>query len=103
MAVEQIIQSSVFSSPLLMPLLAIVFVLSAVHFWQITRRERKMGDLLPGPPAFPIIGNAYYFLNSNHGNALNNNLKLNLSKFVNINQFQKFSTKLLTSSIATEV
>lgn len=69
MAVEQIIQSSVFSSPLLMPLLAIVFVLAAVHFWQMTRRERKIGDLLPGPPTVPIIGNAYYFLNSNnHGN-----------------------------------
>lgn len=69
MAVEQIIQSSVFSSPLLMPLLAIVFVLTAVHFWQMTRRERKIGDLLPGPPTVPIIGNAYYFLNStNHGN-----------------------------------
>nr|AAW78325.1 cytochrome P450 family 4 [Chironomus tentans] len=67
MAVEQIIQSSVFSSPLLMPLLAIVFVLAAVHFWQMSRRERKIGDLLPGPPTVPIIGNAYLFMNgTNH-------------------------------------
>lgn len=68
MAVEQIIQSSVFSSPLLMPLLAIASILVAIHFWQMSRRERKIGDLLPGPPTVPIIGNAYYFLNStNHG------------------------------------
>nr|AEK25132.1 cytochrome p450 family 4 subfamily G [Chironomus riparius] len=76
MAVEQIIQSSVFSSPLLMPLLAIVFVLTAVHFWQMTRRERKIGDLLPGPPTVPIIGNAYYFLNSTNHEIFNKAIDL---------------------------
>ncbi|KAL7027190.1 hypothetical protein ACKWTF_005346 [Chironomus riparius] len=76
MAVEQIIQSSVFSSPLLMPLLAIVFVLTAVHFWQMTRRERKIGDLLPGPPTIPIIGNAYYFLNSTNHEIFNKAIDL---------------------------
>lgn len=69
MAVEQLIQSSVFASPLVMPLLAIVLALTAVHFWQMSRRERKIGDMLPGPPTVPIVGNAHYFLNhTNHGN-----------------------------------
>lgn len=71
MAVEQIVQGGVLSSPLLMPLLAIVAVLAAVHFWQMSRRERKIGDLLPGPPTIPIVGNAHYFINSsNHGKFL---------------------------------
>jgi hypothetical protein len=68
MAVEQIVQGSVFASPLVMPLLAIIFVLTAVHFWQMSRRERKIGDMIPGPPTIPVVGNAHYFLgNTNHG------------------------------------
>jgi hypothetical protein len=68
MAVEQIIQGGLLSSPLLMPLLGVVFVLAVVHFWQLSRRDRKIGDLLPGPPVLPILGNAHYFLKkSNHG------------------------------------
>lgn len=68
MAVEQLIESSgIFSSPLLLPLIAIITVLTAVHFWQLSRRERKLGDLIPGPPTIPILGNAHYFVNStNH-------------------------------------
>lgn len=69
MAVEQIIESSSFSSPLLFPLITVVVALSAVHFWQQTRRERKFGDLIPGPPTIPILGNAHFFVNlKNNGN-----------------------------------
>lgn len=63
MAVEQIIEGSSFTSPLLFPLISVIIALTAVHFWQQTRRERKMGDLIPGPPTIPIIGNAHYFVN----------------------------------------
>lgn len=67
MAVEQIVTSGFFTSPLILPLLAIVLALTAVHFWQLSRRDRKLGDLLPGPPTIPIVGNAHYFLNNtNH-------------------------------------
>ncbi|KAG5682570.1 hypothetical protein PVAND_011915 [Polypedilum vanderplanki] len=67
MAVEQIVQSSILTSPLVLPLLAIAFVLTAIHFWQMSRRQRKIGDLIPGPPTIPIVGNAHFFLNlTNH-------------------------------------
>lgn len=66
MVVDQIVQSSVFTSPLFMPLIAIVFALTAIHFWQITRRERKIGDMIPGPPTIPIFGNGHLFINSNN-------------------------------------
>lgn len=60
---EQIIEGSTFSSPLLLPLITVVMALAIVHFWQMNRRERKIGDLIPGPPTIPIIGNAHYFVN----------------------------------------
>lgn len=64
MVVEQIIEgSSSFASPLVFPLIVVVLALTAVHFWQINRRERKMGDMFPGPPTLPILGNAHYFVN----------------------------------------
>lgn len=63
MAVEAIIGGSSFLSPLVMPLVALAFVLASIHFWQLSRRERKFGDLIPGPPTLPILGNAHYFLN----------------------------------------
>lgn len=63
MAVEQIMEGSTFMSPLLLPLITVVVALTVVHFWQQTRRERKMGDLIPGPPTLPIVGNAHYFVN----------------------------------------
>ena len=78
MAVEQIIEGSSFFSPLLFPLISVVIALTAVHFWQQTRRERKMGDLIPGPPTLPILGNAHYFVN------LKNDGKLSEIKFVTI-------------------
>jgi hypothetical protein len=66
MAVEQIIEGSTFSSPLLFPLIVTFIALAAVHFWQLSRRERKFGDKIPGPPTIPIVGNAHYFLNMNN-------------------------------------
>lgn len=63
MAVEQVIESSSFSSPLFFPLITVVVALATVHFWQQTRRERRIGDLIPGPPTIPILGNAHYFVN----------------------------------------
>jgi hypothetical protein len=63
MAVEQIIEGSSFMSPLFLPLAAIVVALLTVQFWQMTRRTRKIGDLIPGPPTLPILGNAHYFVN----------------------------------------
>lgn len=63
MAVEQIIEGSSFMSPLVLPLAAVVIALVTIHFWQLSRRERKFGDLMPGPPTLPILGNAHYFVN----------------------------------------
>jgi cytochrome P450 family 4 len=63
MAVEQIVEGSTFSSPLFLPLLTIVTALVALHFWQTTRRERKIGNEIPGPPTIPILGNAHIFMN----------------------------------------
>lgn len=63
MVVEQIIEGSSFVSPLVFPLVAVVVALATVHFWQMSRRERKMGDMFPGPPTLPILGNAHYFVN----------------------------------------
>lgn len=62
MAIEQIIEGSSFISPLFMPLAIVLVTLVTIHFWQITRRERKMGNQMPGPPTIPIIGNAHTFL-----------------------------------------
>lgn len=71
MAVEQIIEGTSFTSPLLFPLITVVLALAAVHFWQMSRRERKIGDLMPGPPTLPILGNAHYFVNlKNDGKGL---------------------------------
>jgi cytochrome P450 family 4 len=63
MAVEQMIEGSTFSSPLFLPLLTVVATLVALHFWQTTRRERKIGNEIPGPPTIPILGNAHIFMN----------------------------------------
>jgi cytochrome P450 family 4 len=63
MVVEQIFEGSSFTSPLLFPLIAVVIALTTLHFWQMSRRERKIGDLIPGPPTIPILGNAHYFVN----------------------------------------
>lgn len=69
MAVEQMIEGSSFTSSLFMPLATILATLVSIHFWQITRRERKMGNQIPGPPTLPIIGNAHTFLKlKNDGN-----------------------------------
>lgn len=75
MAVEQIIEGSSFMSPLLLPLVAIVVALATVHFWQQTRRERKFGDLMPGPPTLPILGNAHYFVNLKNNGKIDLNLR----------------------------
>ncbi|CRK93146.1 CLUMA_CG006508, isoform B [Clunio marinus] len=63
MAVEQIIEGTSFTSPLVLPLITILVALAAIHFWQQSRRDRKIGDMIPGPPTVPIIGNAHYFVN----------------------------------------
>jgi len=63
MAVEQIIESSSFTSPLVLPLIGIVVSLAVIHLWQQTRQNRKLGNLFPGPPTLPILGNAHYFVN----------------------------------------
>lgn len=63
MAVEQIIEGSSFTSPLLLPLITVVVALAVVHFWQQSRHDRKIGDLIPGPPTVPILGNAHFFVN----------------------------------------
>lgn len=69
MAIEQIVDGSSFISPLIMPLTTVLITLVSIHFWQITRRERKMGNQMPGPAALPIIGNAHTFLQlKNDGN-----------------------------------
>ncbi len=61
MVVEEAVESGFLSSTVLVVLLTIASSLTAVHFWQLSRRDRKLGDLLPGPPPIPIIGNAHYF------------------------------------------
>lgn len=71
MAVEQMIEGSTFSSPLFLPLLTVVVTLVAIHFWQTTRRERKIASDIPGPPTIPLLGNAHIFMNlKNDGNRL---------------------------------
>lgn len=64
MAVEQIVETSstVFASPLLLPLITIVFGLVLLHYWQESVRPAK-GKEIPGPPTIPIVGNAHYFVN----------------------------------------
>lgn len=46
-------------TPLLIPLMTIVVVLAAVHYWQQQTRLTKMGLKLPGPATLPIVGNAH--------------------------------------------
>lgn len=72
MAVEQIIEGSSFMSPLLLPLVAVVVALATIHIWQQSRRERKFGDLIPGPPTLPILGNAHYFVNLKNNGTISN-------------------------------
>ncbi len=67
MALEKVITSGIFSSPLFPPLMAILITLTIIHFRQLLKRERKLGDLLPGPPTVPLLGHAHYFVtNTNH-------------------------------------
>jgi hypothetical protein len=74
MVVEQIIEANSFLSPLILPLVAVIVTLVTIHFWQQTRRERKFGDLIPGPPTLPILGNAHCFTKLKNDGKFDSNL-----------------------------
>lgn len=78
MEFEPLVEGSSFNSPLFKPLATILATLVTIHLWQITRRNRKMGEQIPGPPTLPIIGNAHTFLK------LNNNGSDDIPKLVKI-------------------
>lgn len=94
MAVEQMIEGSTFTSPLVLPLIATVVALAVVHFWQQNRRERKIGDLIPGPPTIPLVGNAHYFLNMNNDGESRETV--GCTKIIIKNSVQQFSPKQWT-------
>lgn len=62
MAFQTINDSAVFS-PIMIFLSMIAVLLAVVHFWQQSRRHRKIGDLIPGPPTIPLFGNALSLIN----------------------------------------
>lgn len=46
-------------TPLVIPLMTIVVILAAVHFYLSQSRMMRMGKKLPGPAALPLVGNAH--------------------------------------------
>lgn len=55
-----------FSFPLVVPLIVATISLAVAHFWLEQRRMAKLGNLIPGPPTLPLLGNAHYVYKKTH-------------------------------------
>lgn len=60
-----------FTPSILIPIFGAPLILGLVHLWEINRRNYKMVSNIPGPRAYPIIGNAHLALFKNpHGKTM---------------------------------
>lgn len=57
---------TIFLSPLLIPLIATTIGLVLFYWYQQSRHLVRLGNLMPGPPTLPIIGNAHYVIGKTH-------------------------------------
>lgn len=61
-----------FVFPFILPLIATTVAL-ALYYWHTqTQRLAKYGNLIPGPPTLPFLGNAHYVIGKNHNGELGN-------------------------------
>lgn len=55
-----------FVFPFILPLIATTVAL-ALYYWHTqSQRMAKIGNLIPGPPTLPFIGNAHYVIGKSH-------------------------------------
>lgn len=68
MEVEQIVRPSNvgYMFPWMIPLIATSIALVMLYWYNQTKRLAKYGNMIPGPPTLPIIGNAHYVMGKNH-------------------------------------
>lgn len=78
MVVEQISEGSTvgFTFPLMLPLIATTIALGIAYWWQQNKRLVKMGNLIPGPPTIPLLGNAHYVMGKTHNEIMDVALRL---------------------------
>lgn len=85
MATQQIVEGAHmgYVFPLMLPLIAASVVLSMSYYWMQNRRIAKLGNLIPGPPTLPLLGNAHYVIGKSHNEILELALKLG-KKYSNV-------------------
>lgn len=55
-----------YTFPLILPLIAASIGLMMLYWYTNNKRIAKYGNLLPGPPTLPFIGNAHYVIGKSH-------------------------------------
>lgn len=55
-----------FVFPFILPLIATTVALGLYYWHTQSQRLAKYGNLIPGPPTLPFIGNAHYVIGKNH-------------------------------------
>lgn len=69
MDVQDVVESTDrawYYSPIMVPLIGIIAALTVYHWWDQSRRIAKMGNMIPGPPTLPLLGNAHFFIRKTH-------------------------------------
>lgn len=68
MATQQILGDDhvSFTVPLVIPWITALISSAIFFYWHQNKRTFELGNLLPGPPALPLIGNAHYVIGKNH-------------------------------------
>ncbi|KAJ6640354.1 Cytochrome P450 4g15 [Pseudolycoriella hygida] len=72
MAVQQITEGGNvgYMFPLVLPLTTALIGLIVFYYWQQNKRYVKLGNLMPGPPTLPLLGNAHYVIGKSHNEIL---------------------------------
>ncbi|XP_037028672.1 cytochrome P450 4g1-like [Bradysia coprophila] len=85
MATQQIVEGAQmgYVFPLMLPLITASVVLSLFYYWMQNRRIAKLGNLIPGPPTLPLLGNAHIVIGKNHNEIMELALKLG-KKYTNV-------------------
>lgn len=63
--------SMAYTFPLILPLIGATVGLTMLYWYSINKRVAKYGNLLPGPPTLPFIGNAHYVIGKTHNRKQN--------------------------------